>query len=76
MDDAVREWRAALWSRDDSSMRVRLAQALLRLNPPLRAEARNELRAALRGTLPADVREQARKLLQSLEPPDGKGGHP
>ncbi len=70
-DDAVREMRAALASRDDPAMRTALARLLLEQNRL--GEAREELVAALKldpGYAPA------RQLLEQLEAHKGPGGSP
>jgi tetratricopeptide (TPR) repeat protein/TolB-like protein len=61
-EDAVREYRAALWGRDDAALRVSLAR--LFLEQKRSAEARTELRAALKLD-PAN--REARALLDSIE---------
>jgi len=68
-DDAIREIRATLASRDDAAARTTLARLYLEENR--KAEAREELRLALK--LDADYAE-ARKLLQQLEANTGSGG--
>ncbi len=67
-DDAIRELRAALGSRDDSTTRTALARLLLGQNRI--AEAREELRLALKLN-PGYV--EARQLLERLEARTGAG---
>src|SRR5713101_6573982 len=67
-DDAIRELRAALGSRDDSTTRTALARLLLGQNRI--AEAREELRLALK--LNPGYAE-ARQLLEQLEARTGAG---
>lgn len=67
VEEAVREWRAALWSREDAETRLRLARALLALDPPRPVEARTELRAVIRQNAAPKLREEARKLLEELD---------
>ncbi len=70
-DDAVREMRAALASRDDPALRTALARLLLEQNRF--GEAREELVAALKldpGYAPA------RQLLEQLGARKGPGGSP
>jgi Tfp pilus assembly protein PilF len=74
LDEAIREWRAALWAGDDGALRVRLARALLRAEPPRRSEAIEELRAALRLPLAASLRSEARQLLSTAEAEEKAGG--
>jgi tetratricopeptide (TPR) repeat protein len=74
VDEAIREWRAALWAGDDGALRMRLARALLKTEPPRKSEAIEELRAALRLTLPASLRSEVRQLLGSLEAQPQSGG--
>jgi tetratricopeptide (TPR) repeat protein len=74
VDEAIREWRAALWAGDDGALRMRLARALLKAEPPRKSEAIEELRAALRLTLPASLRSEVRQLLGSLEAQPQSGG--
>jgi tetratricopeptide (TPR) repeat protein len=61
-EDAVREYRAALWGKDDAALRVSLARLFLEQKRP--ADARTELRAALKLD-PAN--REARDLLESIE---------
>lgn len=68
-DDAIRELRAALASRDDAAARTTLARLYLEQNRP--AEAREELRLALR--LDPGYAE-ARHLLEQLEARRDPGG--
>ncbi|HJY85577.1 MAG TPA: tetratricopeptide repeat protein [Candidatus Acidoferrales bacterium] len=68
-DDAIREIRAALGSRDDAVARTELAHLYLEQNRM--SEAREELRLALR--LNPDY-AAARELLAKIEGPFGTGG--
>jgi tetratricopeptide (TPR) repeat protein len=61
-EDALREYRAALWSRDDAALRVSLARLLIEQKRA--GEARTELRAALKLD-PAN--REARELLDSID---------
>jgi len=67
-DDAIRELRAALASRDDPATRTALARLLLEQNNA--TEAREELRAALKL---APGYAEARRLLEQLEARKGPG---
>lgn len=69
LDDAIRECRAALWSRDDANLRVRLARIYMGRN--LASEARAELRAAIK--LEPEHAE-ARRLLGVLNEAASSGG--
>jgi len=70
IEDAIRELRAALWTRDDPAVRVHLAK--LYLAQKQTAEARTELRAALKSE-PGNA--EARRLLTTLEAGAREGGH-
>lgn len=61
-DDAVRELRAALWTKDDARVRLSLARLFLEQNRS--GDARAELRAALKAD-PAN--REARDLLDAIE---------
>ncbi len=69
LEEAVREWRAALYVREDPELRVHLARVLLDFDPQRTDEARVELRAALRTNPPPGLREEARRLLEGLNAP-------
>ncbi|PYU13290.1 MAG: hypothetical protein DMG29_12230 [Acidobacteria bacterium] len=70
-DDAVRELRAALASRDDADLRIQLARLYMSQNRP--GEARAELQAALKLDPAPKLQEEARQLLQQLEATNGPG---
>ena len=68
LDEAIRELRVSLWSREDPAARVALAKLYLQRKRP--AEAVSELRAALQAD-PGSV--EARQMLRSIESQRGKG---
>lgn len=68
VDDAVRELRAALWSKEDVQTRLTLARLLLEQNRS--GDARAEVRAALKAD--PDNRE-ARDLLDAIERSSASG---
>jgi len=68
VEDAIRELRAALWTRDDA--RVRLSLARLFLEQKRSGEARAELRAALKAD-PAN--REAREMLDAIERSSASG---
>ena len=70
-DDAVRELRAALASRDDADLRIQLARLYMSQRRP--GEARAELQAALKLDPTPKLQEEARQLLQQLEATNGPG---
>lgn len=68
LDEAIRELRASLWSKEDSATRVALAKLYLQRKRP--ADAVSELRAALQAD-PGSA--EARQMLRSIESRSGKG---
>ena len=73
-EDAVRELRAALWSHEDAATRVRLGKLLMEMSRT--AEARAELRTALRLDASPKLREEVRQLLGELDAKGGAGDRP
>jgi tetratricopeptide (TPR) repeat protein len=73
-DEALRELRASLWSHEDVATRVRLARLLMELKRP--AEARTELRTALRLEPSPKLREEVRQLLITLDSKNDAGDRP
>lgn len=70
-NDGVREYRAALASRDDVATRIALAGLLLRLDR--RGEARAELERVLRGD-PGNL--AAQQIMEELDNRSSSGGSP
>ncbi len=68
LDEAIRELRASLWSKEDPAARVALAKLYLQRKRP--ADAVSELRAALQAD-PGSA--EAKQMLRSIESQGGKG---
>lgn len=73
-EEALRELRAALWSHEDAATRVRLARLLMDMKRL--AEARTELRTALRLEPSAKLREEVRQLMNALDAKSDAGDRP
>jgi tetratricopeptide (TPR) repeat protein len=76
LEEAVREWRAALFVRDDAETRLRLAKVFLEFDPQRTEEARAELRAALRLNPAGKLRDEARRMLEEANAPAANGVRP
>src|SRR2546422_650642 len=70
-DDAVRELRAALASRDDADLPIQLARLYMSQKRP--GETPAELQAAVQLHATPKLQEEARQLLQQLEATNGPG---